>query len=46
MFHIEWMGLEALTIVMVGKHHPQELAIDWGREKNPLDLNIASLPQA
>lgn len=32
MFHAPWMGLKALTIVVVGKQHHKALDISWGRE--------------
>jgi hypothetical protein len=36
MFHTQWMGLKALTIVIIGKQHPRDLVIGWGRETSSL----------
>ena len=32
MFHAWWMGIKDKIIVMVGKQHPNNLDIGWGRE--------------
>ena len=38
MFHAPWMGIEALTIVVVGKQHPKAIEISLWRYKTPLRL--------
>ena len=36
MFHALWLGLDSLTIVMVGKQHHWALDIGWQRKKTTL----------
>jgi hypothetical protein len=43
MLHESWLGIEALTIFLVGKQNTQSLDISWSRETRTVSLKCSFL---